>query len=90
MTQYLFPHNLKAKAHIWLWSLTDFAIIGVAALLSVVTLVYLQLLLPAVATICFAFLTIQLDEATLGFKKYIASSESDVPSRQILAASVAV
>lgn len=71
MTQYLFPHNLKAKAHIWLWSLTDFAIIGVAALLSVVTLVYLQLLLPAVATICFAFLTIQLDDTRmLDYIKY--------------------
>lgn len=71
MTQYLFPHNLKAKAHIWLWSLLDFAIIGIAALLSVVALVYLHWLIPAVATICYAFLTIQLDDTSmLDYIKY--------------------
>lgn len=65
MTQYLFPSNLKAKATIWLWSLRDFAIIGISALLSVVVLVYLGLLIPAAITLCFAFLTIRLDETTM-------------------------
>ena len=71
MTQYLFPHNLKAKASIWLWGLWDFAIIGIAALISVIALVYLGWLLPAALTLCFAFLTIQLDETTiLDFIRY--------------------
>ena len=29
MTQYLYPQNLKAAANMWLWSLKDFAILGV-------------------------------------------------------------
>ena len=65
MTQYLFPNNLKARASIWLWQLRDFAIIGIAALLSVAALVYLGWLVPAAVTLCFAFLTIQMDETTL-------------------------
>ena len=39
MTQYLYPQNLRAVANLWLWSLKDFAIVGIAALLSVVILV---------------------------------------------------
>lgn len=65
MTQYLFPKNLKAKATIWLWRLRDFAILGIAALLSVVILVYLGWLMPAALTLCFGFLTVQLDETTM-------------------------
>ena len=65
MTQYLFPKNLKAKATIWLWRLRDFAILGIAALLSVVILVYLGWLMPAAFTLCFGFLTVQLDETTM-------------------------
>lgn len=65
MTQYLFPKNLKAKATLWLWRLQDFAILGIAALISIVILVYLEWLLPAALTLCFGFLTIQLDETTM-------------------------
>lgn len=36
MTQYLYPQNLKATANLWLWGLRDFAILGIAALLSIV------------------------------------------------------
>lgn len=39
MTQYLYPQNLKATANMWLWSLKDFAILGIAALLSVLIFV---------------------------------------------------
>lgn len=71
MTQYLYPQNLKAAANMWLWSLKDFAILGVIALLSIVLLVQFQLLLPAVATLCFGFLTIRMDDTTiLDFIKY--------------------
>ena len=34
MTRYIYPQNLKATANMWLWGLRDFAIIGIAALLS--------------------------------------------------------
>lgn len=71
MTQYLYPQNLKAAANMWLWSLKDFAILGVIALLSIVLLVQFLLMLPAVATLCFGFLTIRMDDTTiLDFIKY--------------------
>lgn len=53
MTHYIYPQNLKATANMWLWSLRDFAIMGVAALLSIVILVELHLMLPAAATLCY-------------------------------------
>lgn len=51
MTHYLYPQNLKASANMWFWSLKDFAILGIAALLSIVILVELRFLLPAAATL---------------------------------------
>lgn len=71
MTQYLYPQNLKATANLWLWGLRDFCILGIAALLSIVTLVQLGFFLPAAATLCFGFLTIRMDDTTvLDFIKY--------------------
>ena len=65
MTQYLYPQNLRAIANLWLWSLKDFAILGIAALLSVVILVQLRIFIPAAATLCFGFLTIRMDDTTV-------------------------
>lgn len=65
MTHYLYPQNLKASANMWFWSLKDFAILGIATLLSIVMLVELRFLLPAAATLCFAFLSIRMDETTI-------------------------
>ena len=71
MTQYIYPQNLKATANLWLWGLRDFCIIGIAALLSVVILVYAQFFVPAVVTLCYAFLTIRMDDTTvLDYMKY--------------------
>ena len=71
MTHYIYPQNLKAAANMWLWSLRDFAIMGVAALLSIVILVELHLMLPAAATLCYGFLTIRMDDTTiLDFIRY--------------------
>lgn len=71
MTQYLYPQNLKATANLWLWSLRDFCILGIAALLSIVALVQLQIMIPTAATLCYGFLTIRLDDTTiLDFMKY--------------------
>lgn len=65
MKEYLYPQNLKAKANLWLWNLKDFAIIGIGALLSIVALVNLGWMIPAIATLVYAFLTIRLDETTM-------------------------
>lgn len=65
MTQYLYPQNLRAVANLWLWSLKDFAILGIAALLSVVILVQLRIFIPVAATLCFGFLTIRMDDTTV-------------------------
>lgn len=71
MTQYIYPQNLKATANLWLWGLRDFCIIGISALLSVVTLVHLQFFLPAAVTLCYGFLTIRMDDTTmLDYIKY--------------------
>ena len=71
MTTYLYPQNLKAKANLWLWSLRDFAILGIAALISVVILVNTLIFIPAAVTLCFAFMTIRLEEITvLDFLSY--------------------
>ena len=71
MTHYIYPQNLKATANMWLWGLRDFVILGVAALLSILTLVELHSLLPAAATLCYGFLTIRLDDTTiLDFIRY--------------------
>jgi hypothetical protein len=71
MTQYLYPQNLKATANLWLWGLKDFVIIGIATLLSILALVHLGIVIPAVATLCYGFLTIRMDDTTvLEFIKY--------------------
>ena len=71
MITYIYPQNLKATANLWLWSLKDFAILGVAALLSIVILVQLRFMLPAAATLCYGFLTIRVDDTTvLDFIRY--------------------
>ena len=49
----------------WLWSLKDFAIIGIGALLSAVFLIYLHKLLLVGIVAVYAFMTIRLDETTV-------------------------
>ena len=71
MTTYLYPQNLKATANLWLWSLRDFEILCVASLISLLSLVQLHFMVPAAVTLCFGFLTIRMEEATvLDFLKY--------------------
>ena len=62
---YLYPQNLKAAANLWLWSLRDFTILCLTALLSVAALVQLRVLLPAALTMCYAFLSIRMEERTI-------------------------
>ena len=71
MTQYIYPQNLKATANLWLWGLRDFCIIGIAALLSVVIMVYLKIFIPAAVTLVYGFLTIRMDDTTvMDYMKY--------------------
>ena len=71
MTQYLYPQNLKATANLWLWSLKDFCILGITALLSIVILVHTRFVVPAAVTLCYGFLTIRMDDTTvIDFIKY--------------------
>lgn len=71
MRKYIYPQNLKASANIWFWSLKDFVILSVSALLAVVALVELRWLLPSALTLCFAFLTVRVDDTTIiDFIKY--------------------
>lgn len=82
MTQYIYPKNLRAKANLWLWNLRDFIIIGVAGLLSIVTLVQTHIFIPAVATLLYAFLSIRLEDITIidflryAFKYFISTQQS--------------
>lgn len=74
MRNYIYPQNLKASANIWFWSIKDFAILSVSLLISVVILVELRWLLPAALTLCFAFLTVRVDDTTIiDFIKYAVS-----------------
>ena len=65
MTQYIYPQNLKAKANLWLWGLRDFVILSITVLISVVLLVHSGMLLPAALSMCFAVLTIRMDDTTV-------------------------
>lgn len=62
---------MRASATLWLWSLKDFAIIVIAALFSALVLATTKILVPAVLTAVYAFLSIRSDETTvLDFIKY--------------------
>ena len=73
MTHYLYPQNLKATADLWLWSLKDFAILCISALVSVLIFSAARLVLPLALTLAFGFLTIRADERTvLDYIRYAA------------------
>lgn len=65
MKTYLYPQNLKATASLWLWSLRDFTILCVSALVSVMLLVKLLFILPAALTLCYGFLSIRLEDTSI-------------------------
>ena len=63
--QYIYPQNLKAQAKLWLWNFRDIAIIGVALLVSILSLTQIQFYLPMALTLVYAFLTIRMEESTV-------------------------
>ena len=65
MNTYIYPQNLKAQANLWLWSLKDISVIGISALISVLSLSQIRQFMPLVLTAGYAFLTIRLDDMTV-------------------------
>lgn len=63
--KYIYPQNLKAQAKLWFWNFRDIAIIGVALLVSVLSLTQIQFYLPLALTLVYAFLTIRMEESTV-------------------------
>lgn len=63
--QYIYPENLKSQSKLWLWSLRDIVILGVALVISVVSLAEIRFVIPLVLTVLFGFLSIRLDETTV-------------------------
>ena len=59
---FIYPDNLKAKPMLWLWLLRDIAVIGVAALLSVLALSQGLGMGLLVVTVLYAFLTINANQ----------------------------
>ena len=79
--QYIYPQNLKAEAKLWLWSLRDVAILGIALILSILALSQMKFFLPLAVTLVFAFLTIRLDDQTVldfigrGFRYFVSAQQ---------------
>ena len=71
---FIYPDNLKAKPMLWLWVLRDIAVIGVAALLSVLALSQGLGMGLLVVTVLYAFLTIQVEgSSSLDFLRRAAN-----------------
>jgi hypothetical protein len=71
MKTYLYPQNLKAMANLWLWGLKDFVILAVAALVAVLILVNTGVMIPVLAVLIYAFMTIRLEDVTvMDFLRY--------------------
>lgn len=65
MKTYIYPENLRASVKLWFWSVRDFIIICTGVVLSVVSLVYMMNILPAAATLCYAFVSFRPDENSI-------------------------
>lgn len=65
MYTYIYPQNLKETAKLWLWSLKDITISGMALLISIVSLTQAGFVLPLAGTLVYAFLTIRVDDTSI-------------------------
>lgn len=62
---YIYPEHLKAKATMWLWQLRDLTIIGVGLLFSVFAAAQTGIMIPALLTAAYAFLTIHFEDTSI-------------------------
>ena len=68
---YIYPDNLKASPMLFLWRLKDLAVIGIGALISMVSLSQTGFSIPLAVTLAYAFLAIRFeDTSVLDFIKY--------------------
>ena len=58
---YIYPDNLKAKATLWLWALRDVGVLAVSGLLSAFAMLRLGWTGPAICTVVYGFLAIQVE-----------------------------
>ena len=71
---YIYPDHLKAKATMWLWQLKDLTIVGVGVLLSVLAITQTGIVIPAILTAVYAFLTIRFEDTSiLDFLCYVGA-----------------
>ena len=57
---YIYPDNLTAKATLWLWALRDVGVLAVSGLLSAFAMLRLGWTAPAICTVVYGFLAIQV------------------------------
>ena len=62
---YIYPEHLKARAVMWLWQLRDLTVIGVGVLFSVLSAVQTGVIIPALITAAYAFLTIRFEDTKM-------------------------
>ena len=62
---FIYPENLKAKPKLWLWQLRDISIIGICLILSALALAQGLGMAPLVLTFLYAFLAIQVEDASI-------------------------
>lgn len=68
---YIYPDNLRARATMWLWELRDIGIVGIALVISILSLTQLGFVPPIVFTAAYAFLSIRFDDTSiLDFIRY--------------------
>lgn len=65
MKTYIYPENLRASVKLWFWSVRDFIILCAGVIVSVMVFVNFWNVLPAAATLCYAFLSLRADEASV-------------------------
>ena len=62
MKEYLYPQNLKSEAGLWLWTMRDFAVVAICALVSVFVLTAAKSPVPLAVAALYGFLTIRLED----------------------------
>ena len=62
---YIYPENLKAKATLWCWNLSDLVRIGIFLALSLIFVSAFGESVPLMASVVYAILTIQLEDYSI-------------------------
>ena len=63
--QYLYPQNMKTKQKLWIWSIKDVIIVGIAAVPAILSAVKLGFYIPAALVAIYAFLSIRMDDQSV-------------------------